>query len=866
VTKDTDLAPPKAPTADEAPERRQADPAWDVDTTWTWVADTVGQWCAVRGLPMRDVVLLLPYAALLPPARAAFARRAGWPPRIETPATLADALGPSPAGAAPGRDATSDRLAAAALLRQTPFGARWLATDPRGFRHSAQVLAETAGELAVAAASRPPPEREAFWRTARQGVGSGDGPGAVEQALLRLAVEWAAAEPPDDDRLLAHRPAAWVLVQVGGPDDVAEGVARSATAPVLRLVLDPPDTDPLRAAISRTEPPSLCVCEHAEAEAWATAQAVLDALAAGRTPVALVALDREGVRRVRALLERAGVALIDETGWKLSTTRAGARVMAALKAAAPQADDDAVLAWLKGVPSPPGEAQATRRFEARWRRARRRPEAGPWRAALDALRPLSESAADTRPLSAWSRRLSGVLQASGEWAMLQADPAGAAVLDALRLSGDDAAGSPEWAGLAGAALMDLSGFTAWVDTELERGSVTLPSPGARVVLTPLARVPMRPFRAVVVGGVDARHLGVDGSAPGLIGEALAGRLGLDSAERRRQRQTLAFAQLLRLPALTLLRRRQEGDEPLGPSPTWQWLQLRRLQAGLGPWIEQDATPATVEVPRQPVPRPLPVAPQALPASLTASQVEQLRRCPYQFFARTLLRLSEADELAREAEKRDYGNWLHAVLHRFHRDGADGLAALQAAAEAELAATGFEASALLPYRASFAAFGPAYIAWWDARQAAGWRWLEGETEHRAEPPVLAPIALRGRLDRVDQRGATRCVVDYKTGSRQGLLDRIKAPDEDVQLAFYAALLGPETGHEPEAAYLTLDDPRAPELLAHRDAGAAAGRLITGLADELARVRAGAPLPALGDGEACTFCEVRGLCRRDHWEAP
>ena len=36
-------------------------------------------------------------------------------------------------------------------------------------------------------------------------------------------------------------------------------------------------------------------------------------------------------------------------------------------------------------------------------------------------------------------------------------------------------------------------------------------------------------------------------------------------------------------------------------------------------------------------------------------------------------------------------------------------------------------------------------------------------------------------------------------------------------------------------------------------------------ELARIRAGAALPALGEGGACTFCAARGLCRRDHWPA-
>jgi ATP-dependent helicase/nuclease subunit B len=35
------------------------------------------------------------------------------------------------------------------------------------------------------------------------------------------------------------------------------------------------------------------------------------------------------------------------------------------------------------------------------------------------------------------------------------------------------------------------------------------------------------------------------------------------------------------------------------------------------------------------------------------------------------------------------------------------------------------------------------------------------------------------------------------------------------------------------------------------------------DDLARIEAGAPLAALGEGKVCDFCAARGLCRRDFW---
>jgi len=40
-------------------------------------------------------------------------------------------------------------------------------------------------------------------------------------------------------------------------------------------------------------------------------------------------------------------------------------------------------------------------------------------------------------------------------------------------------------------------------------------------------------------------------------------------------------------------------------------------------------------------------------------------------------------------------------------------------------------------------------------------------------------------------------------------------------------------------------------------------VIGIGQDLARLRQGAAMPALGEGVACEYCEARGLCRRDHW---
>lgn len=824
---------------------------------WQTVASTTLRWLGERRIALRDAVLLLPFSALIGPARNGFTGSGGWLPRIETPLTLAATLAPPPAGVvgALSGDVVLDRLNAAALLRQQPWGAARERSDRRGFDVVVAAVVQTAQALRQAALAVAPAQRSAFWRRVRDASPPTLGPGAFESLLLRVAVEWAAAgAPAATDALFGHRPGAWIVVHLGGRDPLADAVAAAADIPSLTIDLD--------AAGAGSTPPRRLVGDGFEDEAAATAAEVIAALDAGRVPVALVALDRVLVRRVRALLERHGVRLFDETGWTLSTTRAAAALMSLLKAAAAGAGMDAKLDWLKAWPPALAQPRVLEALESCWRRGRDLPTEAQalWHDAQAHLAPWT--ARRERALVDWLGLLGEGLAADGSLPPLRADAAGAQVLGALRLDGTDAV----WRGAAGASRLDFAGFAAWVDGTLEAAQFVPPPASAEVVLTPLARAIGRPFAQVVVPGADALHLGAVEPAPGLLSDAMAATLGLPTAASRRERQRLALARLLHAPAVTLLRRRRDGDEPLAPSPEVEALALARAQQAR-PWPAEAAwIPDWQTVAPQPVARPLPQAARDLPAKLSASTIDALRTCPYRFYARAVLRLYEVDELEAGLEKRDYGTWLHGVLHRFHRDrvdGGDDAAALQAAADAATVAQRLDRAELLPYRASFEGFVPAYLAWLQGRDAAGWRWHEGEVERDVAPPALVPIRLEGRLDRLDLGpGGQLQVIDYKTGSGDQLKRKVATPLEDTQLAVYAAL-------EPRASsaiYLALDDPKAPLAIEHANVAETAAVLVEQLGGEFARLRAGAALPALGEGTPCDTCEARGLCRRDHWAEP
>lgn len=833
----------------------------DIAAFWRRVAGTCADWLAAQGVPLRDAVLLLPFAQQIAPARRAFLARGGWQPRITTSHSLASALGPT-ALATPDQltgDAAIDAFTADRLLA----GQSWIEplkrSSPRDYRVALARLVETAQALARAAAQVPPDQRGAFMDEARQRLAAGDaGPGVLERALAQVALAWVASDDrrPATDTLFALSPGAWIWLRVGGPDPLAQAIlAQAAGIPTLCL-----DADLDLDRVTPTARVEEAVAPDFETLAAQTATAIIQHLNAGRRPVALLAQDRVVIRRVRALLARQGMPVHDETGWTLATTPAAAAVMALLRAALAGGAVDDWLAWLKSALGADWDVQALesrcRRFG--WRQAAQLdaatlpPAVGAvWQRARRQLEPLSGG---SRSLAGWLIALGQALNGLGSLADVAG---GEALLEALWISRNPWAGSAHEAALAQTKLRPDE-FLAWVDDTLEAAQFEpAEEAGAtEVVITPLARAMLRPFGAIVLPGADAATLGPVNPQAGLLADADASALGLPSLAERREAEALGFAQLLRAPVLTLLRCEFAGAEPLPPSPL-----LQRLSCALTRWTDerqphsaQAQSPGRAEAD----------AGGRLPAALSASAIDALRNCPYQFFSRSLLGLREADELELEPDKRDYGTWLHAVLKRFHEArGDDDGAALSAAAAAELAF--LDETDFLPFSAAFERLKPLYLAWLAETEAGDQRFAAGEVGREARPfaAPLDGLVLKGRLDRIDESPAGTWLLDYKTGDAKGLKDKLAAPLEDTQLATYALLSG--ATDDLKAAYLVLDDGTGITVLPHEQVSETALALRDGLQSDLEAIHGGALLPALGEGRVCDFCEARGLCRKDDWSA-
>lgn len=833
---------------------------------WPEVARLTQAWLNGQGVAVADAIVLLPYAELLPHARLAFAGQAGWQPRIETTQTLTASLPPGPSGAEGmlALDVARDRLLLAAAWDSQTWSADW--RDRQGQRQAIAAVVDLAHDLVRASRTLTPAQRDAYWANAQALLPLSSGPGALERRLARWAVELAQGAPaPHSDALFTLRPSAWVWLQCGGEDRLIETLTQNGNeVPALCWNADDPGDTPFDAG---GNPPQRWVCADFEQEAQACAQQVSSDVEQGRSPVALIALDRLLVRRVRALLARdVTLRVHDETGWTLSTTRAGARVMSSARAARPQATRDEQLEALKlAAADAADEAASLDVLECAWRRRRTPSDAatGAWEMGLARLAPLHSP--QRRPLSAWQQTMSDVLTSQG----LRddaADPAVQAVLTVLRPK-------PSSAGAAADGLLDLDGFIDWLDDALEAGRFVPDRGGGApdVIITPLARAMLRPFGSAVCAGADELRLGRRAPPRPLVPAHALAALALASVEQQASREALAFAQILRLPTLLLLRRAADAGEALAPSALVERAVLAATRAGRAWPAEVQAQLAARSVTCAAQTRPAPAL-GALPKRLSVSQIEQLRDCPYRFFAMTILGLQRAEEIEREFGPSDWGQWLHDVLHRFHERRAtdpqpDADRALLDDCAAQVSAeSGQDVATLLPWHSAFELLAPAYLDWQRKRDATGWRYAQGELSVVAEVQEWA-LSVKGRLDRIDSAQDALQVIDYKTGDVSKLKDKVKHPLEDTQLALYGLLAqaaGEVRGRDLRASYLRLGEREMPSEHKHADLAATIEHTRTGLAADFAMIRAGVGLRAIGEEPVCNWCEARGLCRRDHWD--
>lgn len=619
-----------------------------------------------------------------------------------------------------------------------------------------------------------------------------------------------------------------------------------------------------------------------EHEAANLARVVRHWLATGHHSIGIIALDRLVARRLRALLERDRIAIDDEAGWALSTTRAAGTLMGLASADHPQAS--AQIALLRSALTFTGwlsdnQRLALARVEQELIRTRRNDEVAlrdfAARFAPDCVQPLQKLDAalrrigqKPRPLALWTGALIDAIDIFGLKAALAADSAGLACLNLLQTLHNGSADDGN--------SFEKSEWLQWLDRELEMATFRAPVQGAAVTFTHLEASRLRQFECVAFAGADDRHLPGRIGARAFFNETVRLQLGLThhAAQLRGIESDLIGLCSGSREIVVSWQQTLDGETNL-PSRYFSRLQnlhQRLFGASLRtvdlPLKEEDDAPSSQGWPQAPAPR---AGVEMLPQRISASAYNSLLACPYQFYAQFILRLKEHAS-NEDIEKRDYGTLIHRILQAFHTRHATVLALDEQAACTALAdisesifrdelARDFSAHAWL---SRWHTQIPAYIAWQRAREQAGWHWHSGEQAAQLELQISddRTLVLHGRIDRIDVRNDSGVpaysIFDYKSQKAKPLSEKLAAAGEDVQLPFYATLR-PDVA---EVAYLALDGEIETVAPPHNicELKTLITQRLQGMFEALA---AGAPMPAHGDNKSCGYCKVRVVCRRDYW---
>ncbi len=418
-----------------------------------------------------------------------------------------------------------------------------------------------------------------------------------------------------------------------------------------------------------------------EDEATAAADQLVQWLNAGHRNIALVAHDRVVARRVRALLTRAGAPVRDETGWKLSTTRAAAALMRWFDLLVRDGDTAALLDLLKSpfcLPEFPDRGAAIALIERQvrrgnisggWERLRQLSGAPPAasaeaddaeirraeavrRSAGELLVLVADEAARwprglaQHPLSVWLGCLDGTLDALRMRAALAADEAGRQLLDALarlqELPSDETSSH---------ATLSQAEFRAMLSTLLESVAYKEPSAGgtARITILPLNGARMRRFDGVVVVGCDDAQLPSSAAELMFFSNQMRRELQLEDREARFAQQARDLAEvLLNNDEVVLTWQRLGGRGE--PKHVSGWIErLSACYARAGVSIEAGMAPLVHQTFADTHGMPAPAAPELVPGRWSAQAYNMLRRCPYQFFAGRMLGLAGLEAVSDDLE-------------------------------------------------------------------------------------------------------------------------------------------------------------------------------------------------------------------------
>ena len=659
--------------------------------------------------------------------------------------------------------------------------------------------------------------------------------------------------------------------------------------------------------------------------AWEATRRIETHLKEGRKHIALVAQDRLLARRTRALLARLGpsLSIADETGWKLSTTRAAAALHAWLELLRSPSEGPSASTLLEFLKNPfldlehllntqesncdllitelenallikqarsswvsfylAIEAGASSEYDPRLQTLLQviRQRVGQW-----------QSKAMQTPYCAEALlQLHEDLSAFGMKQGFEQDAAGLQLLHMLQTLGMQQS-------KLGQLRMPLNEWLILLKTVMEeevyreQGAQT----SARVSILPLSSTRLRYFDAVVMVGCDERQLPAFSEPPLFFSETLCQVLGGSSVAWQFRQQARDLSQLIASYEHIDLLWQSEGarGEPLRASPWIQRLQnhlptLATIQAKAEQRTAQARPSAMASAHR------LPGLP--MPTRMSPSAYRALRSCPYQYYVRNLLGLRKRKGLDEELDASLLGQTLHQILRNFFQELKSTQIREPRLQDPQYRQTWMQEhlhhaseqgflkllegdKRILGSLRDWQKQIPSFVAWQLERESHGWQFHDAELKvgfefsftdaHHQEHTVR----IEGYADRLDINTTLRqaAVLDYKHQSPDKIKKRADQLMDDPQLLLYTKAITEEqkaTDHPViEADWVALkmnlkkkDSSERSFKLDHLSDQVLV--LEKQLQQDLSAVWSGAAMQAFAPESACRYCEARGICRKGMW---
>lgn len=637
-----------------------------------------------------------------------------------------------------------------------------------------------------------------------------------------------------------------------------------------------------------------------EDTAWSGAHAIQEYLKAGRSHIALIAQDRLVARRIRALLARlgSGVSIHDETGWKLSTTRAASALMSWVDVIRQPTLGPTSLIFLEFLKNPYidwpqwqlQDEDIPRLIQGIEQRLIQSGVQGGWSgmqlalerqsdgfsfdaaiALLHKLRSMSQKW-QSKPQACylWLEHLLADMDALAMSSLLNADVAGQQLLVALepmRAVEGEGLRLNEWLSLLASMIEDAS----YIEVS--------PRGHASVTILPLSATRLRHFDAWVMVGCDDSQLPSLSESPMFLSAALKKIIGCKTIEAEFSQQAMDLSQVMTThDAWTMIwQSKGAAGEPRQPSPWLQRLYMRSPEL-----LHQNSRIEPVPFEEKVVRAPMPSLASGYerPQRISPSAYKALRECPYRYYATRILGLREQAQLDSEVDLSLVGQTLHAALKSFYQGLKTKPFQGDLVTKKKHLEELLKSISLKHFQPLLDADGrwlaawvqwelqiPQWIEWQLKREADGWQFFDGEVSVEFDLETqFGPLQVFGQVDRIDRHPEQGvAVIDYKYSSEASIKKKQKNLEDDPQLVIYAKALdgqpfiNGDTVHQ--ASWVSIKE--SDIELSVDDIESHMVALPAQIISDIEKVWGGEVLKATGPDSVCQYCQVRGLCRKGMW---